>query len=342
VARVVFLQRFGRRDLVTGVPPEQPSGWRRNVGLLVALLEGRCVAWRERYAERLAEVEEGAGAERHPVCTHPPAGVGRRMGRGDQPMPATASSQPDPIATLDGDPVAAPASRPRSLLVWVVAGLFALTLLVVLMGPGATAVWDVVHARLAARQAWTRDHLIAALLLYVAAYAVAASLPTPGITILTLLGGCLFGRWLGTSAASVGYACGVTAAFLMARGLFRERLRRRFGPRLRKIEAGFARDGAFYLLALRLMPGLPFFLVNWLMALTPIRTRTFCAVSWVGVLPLTFLQTSVGTDLASMRGPTDVLSLRLAASLAALAAAPLLMRQLIRLAPWRRSPRAGP
>jgi uncharacterized membrane protein YdjX (TVP38/TMEM64 family) len=127
-------------------------------------------------------------------------------------MEATAPSEPDPIATLEGDPVAAPASRPRSLVLWVVAGLFAVTLLVILLGPGAQAVWEVVHAYLAAWQAWTQRHLLAALLIYVAAYAVAASLPTPGITILTLLGGCLFGRWLGTGAASVGYACGVMVA----------------------------------------------------------------------------------------------------------------------------------
>lgn len=254
-------------------------------------------------------------------------------------MGATTLSEPDPIETLEGTN-AAPASRTASLVVWFLAGLCALAALVVLVGPGTSFVWQVVQSRLEAWQAWAQGNLLAALLIYLAAYALAASLPMPGLTILSLLGGCLFGRWLGTGAASVAYACGVTVAFLVARGLFRDRLRRRFGPRLRKVEEGFARDGAFYLLALRLLPGLPFFLVNWLMALTPIRARTFAAVSWAGVLPLTFLQASVGTELASMQEPTDLLSLPLVASLAALAVAPLLIRQLIHLAPWRRSPRA--
>src|SRR4051812_9532832 len=231
---------------------------------------------------------------------------------------ATAVDEPDPIATIEDDP-AVPPPRPAAWGLWIVAGLAALVLLALLAGPGTTAVWHEVHSRLELWQALTEDNLLVALLVFVAVFALAASLPTPGITILNLLAGCLFGRWLGTGAASLAYACGVTVAFLLARGLFRERLRRRFGPRLRKVEEGFARDGAFYLLALRLMPGLPFFLVNWLMALTPIRTRTFVAVSWLGVLPLTFLQTSVGTALAEMEKPTDVLSLPLAASLAGLA-----------------------
>lgn len=254
-------------------------------------------------------------------------------------MGATAVDEPDPTATIEDDPVV-PAPRPTAWGVWILVGLAVLAILALLAGPGATAVWHEVHSRLELWQTLTENNLPVALLLFLVVFALAASLPTPGITVLNLLAGCLFGRWLGTGAASLAYVCGVTVAFLLARGLFRERLQRRFGPRLRAVEEGFARDGAFYLLALRLMPGLPFFLVNWLMALTPIRTRTFVVVSWLGVLPLTFLQCNVGRQLASMEKPTDVLSLPLIASLAGLAAAPLIMRHLIRLAPWRRSPRS--
>jgi uncharacterized membrane protein YdjX (TVP38/TMEM64 family) len=242
-------------------------------------------------------------------------------------------TEPDPIEPLAEEP--AIVARPGSFVRWLVAGLFAVAAVVIALGPGATAVWETVHANLDAWQTWTDRHLLAALVIFFVAYAVCASLPMPVLTIMSLLAGCLFGRWLGTGVASLAYTAGVTIAFLAARGLLREPLRRRFGDRLRRIERGFERDGAFYLLALRLMPGLPFFLVTWLMALTPIRTRTFTAVSWVGVLPLTFLYAVVGTELAAMQTPADVLSLPLLVSLAALAVLPLLMRKLLRLLPWR-------
>jgi uncharacterized membrane protein YdjX (TVP38/TMEM64 family) len=240
-------------------------------------------------------------------------------------------SEREPITTPADDPAVA---RPHSPLPWVVAGLAVLAAVAVLLGPGATAAaWETVRANLDAWRAWSDRHLFAALLIYFAAYAVCASLPLPVLTVASLLGGFLFGPLAGAAVASLAYVTGVTAAFLAARGLLRERVRRRFdGPRLRRVEAGFARDGAYYLLALRLMPAMPFFVVNWLMALTPIRTRTFSVVSWVGVLPLTFLYAGVGTELASIQTPGDVLSLPVVASLAALAVAPLLIRALVRAA----------
>jgi len=233
----------------------------------------------------------------------------------------------DPIAQLIDDPPVR--ARPTSALRWLAAGVLLLTAVIAASGPGAAAAWETVHDNLDAWQDWAGHNLLAALLIFFTAYAVSASLPLPVLTIMSLLAGCLFGRWLGTGVASLGYVAGVTASFLMARSLLRERLRRQFGPRLRRVERGFEREGAYYLLILRLMPGLPFFLVNWLMALTPIRPRAFAAVSWVGVLPLTFLYAGVGTELASMRSPADVLSPSVIASLAALAVVPLLIRKLI-------------
>jgi uncharacterized membrane protein YdjX (TVP38/TMEM64 family) len=125
----------------------------------------------------------------------------------------------------------------------------------------------------------------------------------------------------------------VTVAFLTARWLLRDRVRRSGGAWLGRIQRGFARDGAAYLLTLRLMPSVPFFLVNVLMAVTPIRTRTYALTSAVGVLPMTFLYTGVGTELATLRSPADVLSVPLLASLAGLAVVPLLARKLLRRAP---------
>jgi uncharacterized membrane protein YdjX (TVP38/TMEM64 family) len=237
-----------------------------------------------------------------------------------------ASSEPDLITPVAEAPVPRPVRRVR----WLVGGLLALAFAVALMGPAGPVVWATIRANLDAWQAGATHNPLAAVLLFFAAYAALASLPIPVLTAMSLLAGCLFGRSLGTAVASAAYTVGVTAAFLAARGLFREPLLRRFGNRLGALERGLRRDGAFYLLAMRLMPAVPFFLVNWLMALTPIPARTFALVSWVGVLPLTFLLTSVGAELGAIETPADVLSPGLILSLAALGLAPIVIRLALR------------
>lgn len=200
-------------------------------------------------------------------------------------------------------------------------------------GPGAGSAWGAVQTNLDAWQTWAGEHLLLALAAFFLVYALCTALPLPVMTVMTLLAGALFGRTAGTAVAALAYTTGVTVAFVAARCLLRDRVRRRAGKWLKPIERGVERDGAFYLLTLRLMPSVPFFLVNVLMALTPIRTRTYALVSWLGVLPMTFLYTGVGTELASLGSPSDVLSAPLIASLAALAVIPLVARKLLRRAP---------
>lgn len=212
------------------------------------------------------------------------------------------------------------------------AGLAALAvglLALLILGPGASSAWDAVRANLDAWQGWAAGHTLLALAAFFLAYSAATALPLPCLTVMTLLAGALFGRAAGTAVAVLGYTAGVTLAFLASRWLLRDRVRRLGGAWLRRIENGVARDGAVYLLTLRLMPSVPFFLVNVLMALTPMRTRTYALVSWLGVLPMTFLYAGVGTELASLNSPAEVLSLPVVASLAALAVAPLAARKLL-------------
>lgn len=245
-----------------------------------------------------------------------------------------ASNEPDLITPVAEAPVPRPVRRVR----WLVGGLLALAAAVALVGPAGPVVWATIRANLDAWQTGAARNPVAAVLLFFAAYAGLAALPVPVLTAMSLLAGCLFGRSLGTAVASAAYTVGVTAAFLAARGLFREALLRRFGRQLGPVERGLRRDGGFYLLAMRLMPAVPFFLVNWLMALTPLPARTFALVSWVGVLPLTFLLTSVGAELGALEGPADVLSPGLLLSLAALGLAPLAIRLALR---WRFAPKEG-
>jgi uncharacterized membrane protein YdjX (TVP38/TMEM64 family) len=239
-------------------------------------------------------------------------------------------------AVSDG-PAVQPGRRDRALrrVVIGVLGVAAIAFVAAELNP--SCLWEDIQAQLGTWRAWADRHPGPTFLVFVLAAATATALPLPVVTVLCLLAGALFGRPLGTAAASLGYTAGVTAAFLAARWALRERIRRRFGARwLGRVERGFERDGAYYLLALRLMPAVPFFLVNLLMALTPIRTRTFAMVSWAGVLPAAFLYAGLGDEVAGLASPTGLLSPSVIATLAALAVLPLAARVAAR---WLRRPR---
>ena len=103
-------------------------------------------------------------------------------------------------------------------------------------------------------------------------YVAVTALSLPGAAILTLAAGALFGLAVGTLIVSFASSLGATLAFLASRYVLRDAIQRRFGDRLKAINEGIAKDGPLYLFTLRLVPVFPFFLVNLLMGLTPIRT----------------------------------------------------------------------
>ena len=160
-------------------------------------------------------------------------------------------------------------------------------------------------------------------------YVAVTALSVPGAAIMTLAAGALFGLWLGTLIVSFASSIGATLAFLVSRTLLRDWVQARFGDRLRAINEGVARDGAFYLFSLRLVPVFPFFLVNLLMGLTPIRTLTFYGVSQVGMLLGTIVYVNAGTQLAGISSLGDVASPGLLASFAALGLLPWIGRWLM-------------
>jgi len=120
-------------------------------------------------------------------------------------------------------------------------------------------------------------------LLFFAVYVAATGLSLPGASVLTLIAGAIFGLLWGTIIVSFASTIGATLAFLTSRFLLRDWVQQRFGDRLRPINEGVAREGAFYLFALRLVPAFPFFAVNLLMGLTPIRTWIYYWVSQLGM-----------------------------------------------------------
>ncbi|WP_397597028.1 FAD-dependent oxidoreductase [Silanimonas sp.] len=165
--------------------------------------------------------------------------------------------------------------------------------------------------------------------LFFLAYVLVAALSIPGAAVMTLAAGALFGLLEGTVLVSFASSIGATLAFLVARFGFRDALRARFGERLRDIDAGIARDGAFYLLTLRLVPAFPFFIVNLLSGLTSLPTRTFYWVSQLGMLPATIVYVLAGTQLAQIRSVGDILSPGLLGALVALGTLPLLLKAVL-------------
>jgi pyruvate/2-oxoglutarate dehydrogenase complex dihydrolipoamide dehydrogenase (E3) component/uncharacterized membrane protein YdjX (TVP38/TMEM64 family) len=139
-------------------------------------------------------------------------------------------------------------------------------------------------------------------------YVLATAMSLPGATILTLAAGALFGLAGGTLIVSFASSVGATLAFLVSRYLLRENVQKRFGDRLKSINDGIAKDGALYLFTLRLIPVFPFFLVNLLMGLTPIRTGTYYWVSQLGMLAGTLVYVNAGTQLAQLSSLSGILS----------------------------------
>lgn len=144
----------------------------------------------------------------------------------------------------------------------------------------------------------------------------------PGAAIMTLAAGAIFGVVTGTLIVSFASTIGATLSFLASRYLFADWVQSRFGNRLQAINEGITRDGAFYLFTLRLVPAFPFFLVNLLMGLTPIRVRTYFWVSQLGMLLGTIVYVNAGTSLASIESLRDVASPGVLLSFAALGLAP--------------------
>ena len=159
-------------------------------------------------------------------------------------------------------------------------------------------------------------------------YVMATALSLPGAIILTLAAGALFGLAMGTLLVSFASTIGATLAFLVSRFVLRDSVQQRFGNKLKAINDGIAKDGALYLFTLRLVPLFPFFLINLLMGLTPIKTRTFYWVSQVGMLAGTLVFVNAGTQLAQLQSLSGILSPKLLFSFVLLGVFPMIAKKI--------------
>ncbi|MBX3657016.1 MAG: FAD-dependent oxidoreductase [Ramlibacter sp.] len=171
------------------------------------------------------------------------------------------------------------------------------------------------------------SHPAAVVAAYFAAYVAVTALSFPGAAILTLAGGAVFGLGWGTLIVSFASSLGATLAFLAARFVLRDSIEGRFGQRLAEINRGVEKDGAFYLFTLRLIPVVPFFVINLVMGLTKMKALTFYWVSQLGMLAGTAVYVNAGTQLAGIDSLKGVLSPGLLGSFVLLGLFPLIARK---------------
>jgi pyruvate/2-oxoglutarate dehydrogenase complex dihydrolipoamide dehydrogenase (E3) component/uncharacterized membrane protein YdjX (TVP38/TMEM64 family) len=159
--------------------------------------------------------------------------------------------------------------------------------------------------------------------LFFLVYVAVTGLSLPGAALMTLVAGALFGLLWGTFVVSFASTAGATLAFLASRFVLRDWVHNRFTPALQRIDEGVRKEGAFYLFTLRLIPVVPFFVINLAMGLTAMRARTFYWVSQLGMLAGTLVYVNAGTQLARISSTRDILSPELLGAFALLGVFPL-------------------
>jgi pyruvate/2-oxoglutarate dehydrogenase complex dihydrolipoamide dehydrogenase (E3) component/uncharacterized membrane protein YdjX (TVP38/TMEM64 family) len=173
-------------------------------------------------------------------------------------------------------------------------------------------------------------------LVFFSVYVAITALSLPGAAIMTLAGGAIFGLFWGTVIVSFASTLGATLAMLAARYLFRDTLQQRFGNKLAEVDKGIARDGAFYLFTLRLIPVMPFFVLNLLMGLTRMKTWTYFWVSQVGMAAGTLVYVNAGTQLARIDSLKSILSPALIGSFVLLGLLPLIVKKVLAIVQRRK------
>ena len=191
-------------------------------------------------------------------------------------------------------------------------------------------------AQQAALEAWRASYPWQTAAGYFALYVAFTALSLPAAALMTVLAGAIFGLGWGVLLVSFASVIGATIAMLAARFVLRDWVQGRFAAQLQGVNRGFEKEGGFYLFTLRLIPAVPFFLINLAMGLTPIRTWTFYWVSQLAMFPATVLYVNAGTELARVESPGDVLSWQLIGAFVALGLFPLAAKRMVELTRARR------
>jgi len=170
---------------------------------------------------------------------------------------------------------------------------------------------DVLKANRDKLLAFTDEHYVSAVVIFIVVYVLQTAFSLPGATLMTLSGGFLFGSLWAALYVNIGATSGATLAFLAARYLFRDWVEQRFGHRLQAFQAGFAQNAFNYLVTLRLIPLFPFFLVNLLSGLTRMSVGTYVAATALGIIPGSLAYTFAGRQLGTINSLAELASPRL-------------------------------
>lgn len=169
-------------------------------------------------------------------------------------------------------------------------------------------------------------------------YILVTALSLPGAAILTVASGAIFGVVQGTIVVSVASTIGATLAMLVARTLLRQYVQEKFKEQIQTVNKKIEEEGAFYLFTLRLVPAFPFFVINLVMGLTPMKTWTFAWVSQIGMLAGTIVYVNAGSELGKIESLSDIASPSLLISFALLGVLPLVLKKLVDFISRRKNP----
>lgn len=175
------------------------------------------------------------------------------------------------------------------------------------------------------------NHMLMVITGYFLIYVITTSLSLPGASPLGIAGGALFGFWTATIVVSFASTIGATLACLVSRFLLRDWIQNKFGDRVKKVNEGIEKEGAFYLFTLRLIPVFPFWLINLTMGLTTMSLFKFYWVSQIGMLPGTMVFVNAGKELAKIESVKGIFSPGLIVSFALIGIFPIAVKKLISL-----------
>ncbi|HSN39080.1 MAG TPA: FAD-dependent oxidoreductase [Burkholderiales bacterium] len=190
---------------------------------------------------------------------------------------------------------------------------------------------DFFKSQQAAIDTYVRSNPLQAGLAFFLIYVAVTGLSLPGAALMTLVAGAIFGLLWGTVIVSFASTLGATLAFLASRFLFRDAIQAKFSNNLKAVNAGVEKDGAFYLFTLRLVPAFPFFVINLVMGLTPLKTWTFYWVSQIGMLAGTLVYVNAGTEIARIESLRGILSPGLIISFTLLGIFPLIAKWIVNI-----------
>ncbi|MFT5573708.1 MAG: putative membrane protein YdjX (TVP38/TMEM64 family) [Cryomorphaceae bacterium] len=182
-------------------------------------------------------------------------------------------------------------------------------------------------------QAMYQKSPVSTALAFFAIYLLSTAISQPSSAILSIASGIIFGRLIGMPLALLACSLGGTLAFLSSRYLLHDFIEKSFSKQYHKVNSGVKKDGAFYVFSLRMVPVIPFWLLNLLMGLTKMKTSHFCFATMVGMIPTTAILVHFGAELGSIESYTlsEVFKPEMIAALALVALLPFVTRRLLKL-----------